>query len=126
MRKRLKYLLLMMVAFAFWNCNDNPLSTVSEEDFATQSLCESVHDNIISSSESELCPARQISYAGPSRTQTSARRTAGYARVNVEFAKSGKLINSGLRYFIQTKSILLHSTLIEPAYKLLYLGKLII
>ena len=122
----MKYLLLMMVAFAFWNCNDNLLSTVSEEDFATQSLCESVRDNIISSSESELCLPRQISYASPSRIQTTSRRTTSHCRVNIEFAKSGKVINAGLRYFIQSKSILIRSSLIEPAHKLLYLGKLII
>lgn len=126
MRKRLKYLLLMMVAFAFWNCNDNLLSTVSEEDFATQSLCESVRDNIISSSESELCLPRQISYASQSRVQQNARRVNTYSKTGVEFTKSGKLINAGLRYFIQKKSIVLHSSLMEPSHKLLYLGILII
>jgi hypothetical protein len=43
-----------------------------------------------------------------------------------EFAKSGKVVNAGLRYVTQTKSIILHSSLIEPAHKLIYLGKLII
>lgn len=126
MKKWLTYLLPMMVVALFWICKDNHTYATPDEDAPVHSICETVCDNVIYASESELCPARQISYAGPSRTHTSARRTAGYARVNVEFAKSGKLINSGLRYFIQTKSILLHSTLIEPAYKLLYLGKLII
>ena len=126
MKRWLKYLLPLMVAVAFWNCKDNVLSTVPEETFATQAICESVCDNIISSSESELCLPRQASYASQTRVQTTARRTAGCCRVNVEFAKSGKVINAGLRYFIQTKSILIHSSLIEPAHKLLYLGKLII
>ena len=126
MRRWLKYLLPLMVAVAFWNCKDNLLSTVPEEVHATQAICDAVCDNIISTSESELCLPRQVSYTSSSRVQTTARRTTGYSRDNIEFTKSGKIINAGLRYFIQTKSILIHSSLVEPAHKLLYLGKLII
>ena len=126
MKRWLKYLLPLMVAVAFWNCKDNVLSTVPEETFATQAICDAVCDNIISTSESELCLPRQVSYTSSSRVQTTARRKTGYSRDNVEFTKSGKIINAGLRYFIQTKSILIHSSLVEPAHKLLYLGKLII
>lgn len=115
-----------MVAVAFWNCKDNLLSTDSKEVSATNSICKQVYNDIISSSESELCLPRQISYASSSRVQTSVRRTTGYNRINIEFAKSGKIINSELKYFIQRKSLLTHSPLIEPAHKLLYLGKLII
>ena len=126
MRRWLKYLLLLMVAFSFWNCKDNLLSSVPEEISATQAISEAVCDNIISSSESELCLPRQVSYASPIRVHNTARRTTGYSRANVEFAKSGKIINAGLRYFIQRTSILIHSSLIEPSHKLLCLGKLII
>ena len=124
MRRWLKYLLPLMVAIAFWNCKD---SFAGPEDVVmSQTICETVCDNIISQSESELCLPRQISYASPSRVQTAPRRTTGYSRYNVEFAKSGKIINAGLRYSIQRKSIIIHSSLIEPFHKLLCLGKLII
>ena len=126
MRRWLKYMRPLVVAGAFWNGKDNLLSTVPEEIIATQTICDAVCDNVISTSESELCLPRQASYASQTRVQTTARRTAGCCRVNVEFAKSGKVINAGLRYFIQTKSILIHSSLVEPVHKLLYLGKLII
>ena len=126
MRSWLKYLLPLVVAVAFWNGKDNLLSTVPEEIISTQTICDAVCDNVISTSESELCLPRQVSYTSSSRVQTTARRTTGYSRDNVEFTKSGKIINAGLRYFIQTKSILIHSSLVEPAHKLLYLGKLII
>lgn len=122
----LKYLLPLIVAAFFWNCKDNLILTVPEDASSTHAVYETLCINVISASESELCLARQISYSAPFRIQTSARRTAGYGRVNVEFAKSGKLINAGLRYFIQTQAILIHSSLIEPAHKLLRLGKLII
>lgn len=126
MKRLLKYLLPLMVAVVFWNCKDNQLSAVPEEVSASQSICEAVCDNIISSSESELCLPRQISYANQSRGQTVARRTASCGRTSIEFAKSGKIFNAGLRYFIQRKSIIIHSSLIEPSVKLLCLGRLII
>jgi hypothetical protein len=126
MKRWLKYLLPLVVAVAFWNGKDNLLSTVPEEIISTQTICDAICDNVISTSKSELCLPRQVSYTSSSRVQTTARRTTGYSRDNVEFTKSGKIINAGLRYFIQTKSILIHSSLVEPAHKLLYLGKLII
>jgi hypothetical protein len=126
MKRWLKYLLPLVVAVAFWNGKDNLLSTVPEEIISTQTICDAICDNVISTSKSELCLPRQVSYTSSSRVQTTARRTTGYSRDNVEFTKSGKIINAGLRYFIQTKSILIHSSLVEPARKLLYLGKLII
>lgn len=126
MRKWLKYLISLMFVVAFWNCKDSLLSTAPETTSKAQAISEAVCDNIISSSESELCLPRQISYASPYRAQSTARRTTGYSRASFEFAKSGKIINAGLRYLTQRKSILTHSSLIEPAHKLLYLGKLII
>lgn len=126
MRKWLKYLLPMIVMAVFWNCNDSLVSTVPEKASASQVFCEEVSCSIISSSESELCLPRQISYASPLRVVNSARRTNSCSRVNFEFSKSGKVINASLRYFIQRKTIIIHSSLIEPSHKLLYLGKLII
>ena len=126
MKKWLTYLLPLMVVTLFWNCKDNRTSTSPDKPALVNTISETVCDNVIYASESELCLPRQISYASPSRIQSSTRRTTGHNRVNFEFTKSGKLINAGLRYFIQTKSILIHSSLIEPAHKLLYLGRLII
>jgi hypothetical protein len=42
------------------------------------------------------------------------------------FAKSGRIENAGIRFFVQRKSITRHSSLIEPSHRLLSLGKLII
>ena len=126
MKRWLKYLLPLMVVVIFWNCKDNLTPKVPDVVAESHSICEAICDTVISTSESELCLPRQISYANQSQVQTSARRTAGNSRINVEFAKSGKVVNSGIRYFIQRKSIIIHSSLVEPANKLLYLGKLII
>ena len=126
MKRWLKYLLPLIAAAIFWNCKDDTLSSVSEESSSTQVICEAVTDAIISTSESEPCLPRQITYASSSQIHNSARRTTGSGRINIEFAKSGKVINSGLRYFIQRRSAIVQSPLTEPANKLLYLGKLII
>lgn len=124
MKKILTYLLSFVAVALFWGCKDN--LTSPDKAPLVPAISETVCDNVIYSSESELCLPRQISYASSSRIQTSARRPSSHGRVNFEFAKSGKLITAGLRYFIQTKSILTNSSLIEPSHKLLYLGKLII
>lgn len=126
MKRWLKYLLPLVVGVAFWNSTDELSSKTSEELSATQAIGETVCDNIISASESELCLPRQISNASSSRVQTTTRRAAGFNRINVEFVKSDRRIHVGFGYFRQRNSQLLHSSLMEPAHKLLYLGKLII
>ena len=126
MKRWLTYLLPLVVLTLFWNCKDDTTSTSPDKASIVHAISETVCDNVISASDSELCLPRQISYASPSRIQTTSRRTTSHCRVNIEFAKSGKVINAGLRYFIQSKSILIRSSIIEPAHKLLYLGKLII
>lgn len=126
MKRFLKYLLSAIVAFVFWNCTDIPVSAVSEDSSATMSLVETESQTTISESESVLCLPRQDSFANSYRSQTTARRTVSEGRSNIEFAKSGKVINAEIRYSVQRNSILIHSTLIEPNHRLLSLGKLII
>ncbi len=126
MKKLLKYLLPVIVAFAFWNCEERYVSTVAEEVSEVMSLSETSCQTEISESESELCLPRQVSFAGSHRVQSAPRRTTGTHRNNLEFTKSGKVINAGIRYFVQRKSIIIHSSLVEPSFRLLSLGKLII
>ncbi len=126
MRKLLKYLFIFIVAAVFWDRADASVH-VAETDTGTDiPASESVIYTKISASDSELCPPRQVSLTNTVRVQSTARRTNGVQRNNIEFTKAGKVINTGQRYFIQKKSIITHSSLMEPAHKLLYLGKLII
>lgn len=126
MKKLLKYLLFFLVAATFVNCTDKYVSSVSDETEAGMSLSESLYHTNISASDSELCIPRQEQIANSQRIQSTTRRTNHVHRSNAVFAKSGKVINAGLRYFIQQKSIIIHSTLMEPTHRLLSLGKLII
>ena len=125
MRNLLKYMLLIMVAAVFGHAD---LSACSEPETtaAEMAVYAVTSDANISAADSELCLPRQVSFSSGIRVQSTARRTNCAQRNNLEFAKSGKIINAGQQYFIQRKSIIVHSSLIEPAHKLLYLGKLII
>lgn len=125
MGKMLKYLFPLIAALALWNCADEPASSVNEE-AAAVSFSEPVCHANISASESQLCLPRQVSFASPQTLQGTARRTNSVHRNNLEFAKSGRILNAGLICFVQRKSLIIHSSLLEPSNKLLCLGQLII
>ncbi len=126
MMRLLKYLFLAVVTVLFWSCADCPVSTVSEEGLMAMSFSEKEYNANISVPDSQLCLPRQVTYSNVHRVQNSTRRTNGTHRNNFEFIKSGKEINADLIYLIQRKSIIIHSSLIRPSNRLLYLGQLII
>ncbi|MBQ8499567.1 MAG: hypothetical protein IJ495_02605 [Bacteroidales bacterium] len=125
MKKLLKYLFPLIAAVAFWNCSDAHESTVAQN-AAVMISEEASCDAEISASDAELCIPRQVSYANPHSLQSTARRVTGTQRNNVEFTKSGRIINAGIIYSVQRKSITVLSSHVEPAHRLLCLGKLII
>lgn len=126
MKGVLKYLFPVIAVLAFWNCMGASASAVTEDESSAVSLAYAAYQADISETRSELCLPRQVSFANSQRVQTTVQRTAGAGRNNIEFTKSGKVINADIRYFTQRKSILIHFSLIEPALKLIYLCKLII
>jgi hypothetical protein len=126
MKKLLKYLLFFLAAAVLWGEADKEMSSVTAEDVADMVLEKAISSTDLSQSDHQFSLPRQTSFANSQRAQSSVRRTNSVHRNNTEFAKSGKVVNAGLRYVTQTKSIILHSSLIEPAHKLIYLGKLII
>lgn len=126
MKKLLKYLLFFLAAAVLWGAADKEMSSVTAEDVADMVLEKAISSMDLSQSDHQFSLPRQTSFANSQRAQSSVRRTNSVHRNNTEFAKSGKVVNAGLRYVTQTKSIILYSSLIEPAHKLIYLGKLII
>ena len=126
MKKLLKYLLFFLAAAVLWGTADKEMSSVTAEDVADMVLEKAISSMDLSQSDHQFSLPRQTSFANSQRAQSSVRRTNSVHRNNTEFAKSGKVVNAGLRYVTQTKSIIIHSSLIEPAHKLIYLGKLII
>ena len=126
MKNLLKYLLVVIVAAVFWDRVEGFVHPDSNVKSTVQHVTDSQIHTSISASDSEICFPRQESFSSSHRVQSTSRRTNCTSRNNLEFTKSGKIINSGQRYFIQKQSIISHSSLIEPGHKLLSLGRLII
>lgn len=126
MKRLLKYLVLSVVAAAFWCGADKDFSQACIDDVTDISFVLESYGKEISSTDQEFNLPRQTSVANSQRVQSSVRRTGGTQRNNMVFAKSGRIENAGIRFFVQRKSITSHSSLIEPSHRLLSLGKLII
>ena len=124
MKKLLKYLLVFFAVLAWDSEGTAAFAYAQETEEESFFLIDSATS--ISSTESEFCLPRQVSFANTQRVQSNARRTTSISRNNLEFARAGKVINAGLRYFIQNRFIIIRSSLSEPARILLFLGKLII
>ena len=127
MKSLLKYLFLSLVALAFHMGAKSDLfahEDVQEYDYAsayTTSLNVS-----ITSPKTDICIPRQVSTVTVPRLQSNSNRNETSHRQNHEVVKSGKTINSILRYVVQKKSLIIHSSLMEPANKLVSLCRLII
>ena len=127
MKNLLKYLLLSIVVLAFHLGAKADLfahEDVQEYDYAsayTTSL-----DVSITSPKTDICIPRQVSTVTVPRLQSNSNRHESSHRQNHEVVKSGKTINSILKYVVQKKSLITHSTLMEPANKLVSLCRLII
>ena len=126
MRKLLKYLIPLIVVVAFSGSTDDSAVEVSKTPSVDASAMLDISHSSISSSEAEICLPRQISSASTPRVQNGVRRINSIQRNNIEFTKAGKVINSGIRYLVQNRSIIISSSLSEPACRLISLGRLII
>ena len=128
MKKLLTYILPVFFFAVISYGAEGTVSDVSLEDFRMieESVMAQQFTVSDSTADSEFCLPRQIPTANTLRAHNSVRRTSGAYRINTEFIASGKIINAGLRFCIQIKSIITRSSLADPAYRLLKLGKLII
>ena len=126
MKNLLKYLVFFIAVAIFQNSTEKSVTSVQEKGIADMSFIEEAYHSVILETDSELCLPRQVSSANSFRAQNTVRRTNSIHRNNFEFAKAGKVINAGLRYSIQHRSIIIHASLIEPSHRLLSLGRLII
>ena len=128
MRKLLKYLLPIFVFAVVSHSKESSLTDVSLEDFKTVEESVIAQQTTLTDADNgeEFCLPRQISTANTLRAHSSVKRTSGAYRINTEFIASGKVINASQRFYVQIKSIITQSSLADPAYWLLKLGKLII
>ena len=125
MWKILKYLLPLFVVAAICGGTEDRVADVHEDFMSEVSLDAVGCQNSISETESHLCLPRQITSGTNTNVQNAVRRTNGAQRSSLEFAKAGKIINTGIKY-LTTNIILFRSALYEPASRLSALGRLII
>lgn len=126
MKRLLEYLLLFIVAAVLWGSADTAVSAPSVQDMEEIVFNGSITQTSVSAQEHQCNLPRQTSIVSAPSVQNAARRTSSFQRNNLEFAKCGKVVNSGLRYFIQLQSVIVHSSLAEPGNMLLCLRRLII
>lgn len=125
MWKTLKYLLPLLVVAVLCGGTGERVADVHEDFMSEASLDALGCQNSISETESDLCLPRQITSGTNTNVQNAVRRTNSAQRSCLEFAKAGKIINTGIKY-LTTNIILFRSALYEPASRLSALGRLII
>ena len=127
MKNLLKYLLLSIVALAFYlGAKGDLIAHEDIQDYDCASTCSASLNVSITAPETDIYVPSQDSTVNVPRLQSNSSRHETSHRQNHEVVKSGKTINSILRYVVQKKSLIIHSTLMEPANKLVSLCRLII
>ena len=127
MKKLLKYLLLTLVTLAFhMGAKADLFAHEDIQEYECASVYTASLNVSITSPKTDICIPRQVSTVTVPRLQSNSNRHETSHRQNHEVVKSGKTINSILRYVVQKKSLIIHSSLMEPANKLVSLCRLII
>ena len=125
MKNLLKYLLLSLVALAFHMGAKGDM--FAHEDIQDYASAYTASLNVsITAPTTDICIPRQVSTVSVPRLQSNSNRHETSHRQNCEVVKSGKTINATLRYVVQKQSLIIHSSLMEPANKLASLCRLII
>lgn len=126
MKNLLKYLLLSIIALAFYDSARGAYPCGQETVSANLPIEIIEADTYISSPDYALSVPRQVSFANSARLQSSSRRQDSTQRQNTECVKSGKVINSGIRFVALRQSLFSHSSLTEPSHTLTRLCRFII
>lgn len=124
MGKILKYLIPVLAALAFWGCPQ----VLHAYDAAVEDVRFEIRAAAVEASidapESEFCLPRQS--VTSVRNISSGRRSETSHRSNIEFLRSGKSIESGIRHILKLYSPSFRSLLMEPSDRLVCLCRLII
>ena len=126
MKGFIKYLILIIIAFAFIDGMGKSNSTVtmnSIEDLTTEFVTAHTDFSIF---DSALHSSRQVSPVNASSLQNISQRANNGHRQNYTFIKAGKILNTGVINSIYNKSQTLYSYFTKPIHRLISFGKLII
>ena len=126
MKDFIKYLILIIIAFAFIDGMGKSNSTVtmnSIEDLTTEFVTAHTDFSIF---DSALHSSRQVSPVNTSSLQNISQRANNGHRQNYTFIKAGKILNTGVINSIYNNSQTYYSYLTKPIHRLISFGKLII
>jgi hypothetical protein len=126
MQRIFKYILVMIIAAAVWSGADEAVADLSPEMLAELALDDLHPQTSFSDYESEPLLPRQITSSTTNHAPVVVRKIGGIQKTKLEFTKSGKLINAGVRYLGQNQYIILRSSKADPGQMLHTLGRLII
>lgn len=126
MQRIFKYILVMIIAAAVWSGADEAVADLSPEMLAELALDDLHPQTSFSDYESEPLLPRQITSSTTNHAPVVVRKIGGIQKTKLEFTKSGKLINAGVRYLRQNLYIILRSSKADPGQMLHTLGRLII
>ena len=116
----------MIIAAAVWSGADEAVADLSPEMLAELALDDLHPQTSFSDYESEPLLPRQITSSTTNHAPVVVRKMGGIQKTKLEFTKSGKLINAGVRYLRQNQYIILRSSKADPGQMLHTLGRLII
>ena len=123
----LKYLFsFLLVVLAFWGGADRSYSMASEGLADDYSSVVASYYSDFSASDSDLYFPPRTYTANAYRLHGSAKRTNFTHKSNCEYIKAGRIISAGEASFIHKESLNIRTSFIEPAQRLIGLGKLII
>lgn len=127
MNRLLKYLFSLILIVAVFSATIKEES-LPEDASISNSQVEEVSDfTTLSSPDQLFCTSFPVSYSGPARLQSGVKRqNHNVHKHNYTYLNSVKIIKSGIKYYIQDSSIIIHSALTEPVHRLILLCKLII
>ena len=126
MQRIFKYILVFIFAAAIWSGADEAVVDLSPEMFAELAIDDLHPQTTFSDYESEPLLPRQITSSSAHQAPVVVRKVGGVQKTNLEFTKSGKLINAGVQYSLQNNHIVLRSSKADPGHMLHSLGRLII
>lgn len=127
MKRFLKYLIFSILAVALYKVSgESGVSSSVPEPFSGSSI-ESVElTTFLSEPQNDFCLPRQITYSSPARLKSGSRRTENVLRQNVQFVKSGSVVNPSVRLLVQHYSTTSFSSLSDPSARLVRMRKFVI
>lgn len=128
MNRLLKYLFFLILIVVVSNTTVRDEDALSQETFVGNSQVEEESDYITFASLDQLFSTTlPVSSSATARLQGGVKRPNNNVhKHNYTFLKAEKIIKTGIKYFIQNSTIIIHSALAEPAHRLIVLCKLII